>query len=165
MPYKILTILFIYFFSLTSFGAEKLTIIVGSKRFTENYIVAEIFSQLLEKEPNIEVIRKFGMGGTMITYNALKAGEIHVYPEYTGTLASAVVKTGERDFNKLNASLYKDGLTSRINAQKKFFLSHETISSPLISHLKTLEIENVIEVSFHGYHHHQVKCIYYHCSQ
>ncbi len=87
----------------------KKTIRVASKRFTENYIVAEMFSQLLESK-GFSVQRKFGMGGTMVAYSALKEKNVDVYPEYTGTLATAVLKTGERNFKKLNSQLSQQGL-------------------------------------------------------
>ena len=111
MLYKALAFIFTI---LISFGAtatnQNKTITVGSKRFTENYIIAEIFSQLIEHKLDQKVDRRFGLGGTMIAYNALKADEIQVYPEYTGTLAAAIVKTVERDFEKLNQFLQKENM-------------------------------------------------------
>lgn len=84
-------------------------VVVSSKKFTENYIVAEIFSQLLENN-GFEVERRFGMGGTMVAYNALKAGEIDVYPDYSGTLSVAVLKSDKKDFEKINAELQLEDL-------------------------------------------------------
>lgn len=73
-------------------GAEaKRPIVVGSKNFTESYILAEIVAQLLEAN-GFEVVRRFGLGGTLICFDALRNGEIDVYPEYTGTLAQAILK-------------------------------------------------------------------------
>ena len=77
---------------------------IGSKRFTENYVLAEIFAQLLE-DRGFKVVRRPGLGGTMVAFNALKAGEIDIYPEYTGTIAEGVLKSGERDFKKINRAL------------------------------------------------------------
>jgi osmoprotectant transport system permease protein len=82
---------------------------VSSKKFTENYIVAEIFSQLLENS-GFKVKRRFGMGGTMVAYNALRAGEIDIYPDYTGTLSIAVLKSGLRGFNQIDSKLGEMGL-------------------------------------------------------
>jgi len=64
---------------------------VGSKNFTEQYILAEMYAALLENA-GFEVERKINLGGTLIAHEALKAGEIDFYPEYTGTALSAVVK-------------------------------------------------------------------------
>ena len=63
---------------------------VGSKNFNENYLLAEIISQLLENNGH-QVERKFGLGGTLICYEALKKGEIDLYVEYTGTLSQAIL--------------------------------------------------------------------------
>ncbi len=66
-------------------------VVVGSKNFNEAYILAEIISQTLEAR-EIRVERKFGLGGTMVCYQALRNGDIDVYPEYSGTLQQAVLK-------------------------------------------------------------------------
>ena len=63
---------------------------IGSKNFTESYLLAEIAAQHLEQR-GIEVERQFGLGGTKICYDALMAGEIDVYPEYSGTIAAAIL--------------------------------------------------------------------------
>ncbi|MFD1142386.1 ABC transporter permease/substrate-binding protein [Larkinella insperata] len=60
-------------------------VVIGTKIFTEQYILAEILRQLLENRTALEVITKTGLGGTQICFNALKAGQIDLYPEYTGT--------------------------------------------------------------------------------
>jgi len=70
-------------------------VVVGSKKFNENYILAEIMAQLLESE-GIEVDRRFGLGGTLVCYEALVNGEIDVYPEYSGTVAQAILKSPRR---------------------------------------------------------------------
>ncbi len=68
-------------------------IVVGSKSFTESYLLGEIMAQLLEAR-GFAVERRFGFGGTLICFQALTAGEIDVYPEYTGTISEAILKTG-----------------------------------------------------------------------
>ena len=59
-------------------------IIVASKPFGESFLLAEMFSQLLESR-GISVERRFGLGATAIAFQALRTGDIDVYPEYTGT--------------------------------------------------------------------------------
>lgn len=74
----------------------------------ESYLLAEIMAQLLESG-GYDVERKFGFGGTLICYNALVAGEIDLYPEYTGTISEAIFTAAERpaenpeltDFNEI----------------------------------------------------------------
>ena len=65
-------------------------IIVGSKDFTESVILAEILSQMLENE-GLEVERRFELGGN-IPHDSLLSAEIDVYPEYTGTAYTAILK-------------------------------------------------------------------------
>jgi len=67
------------------------TIKVGSKNFTEQYILAEMYAAVLENA-GFTVERKINLGGTLIAHQALVTGEIDLYPEYTGTALSAVVK-------------------------------------------------------------------------
>lgn len=67
------------------------TVVVGSKAFNEGYLLGEIIAQKLAHD-GFNVERKLGLGKTIITYEALKQGEIDVYVEYTGTLAQAILK-------------------------------------------------------------------------
>ncbi len=78
---------------------------IGCKHFNENYILAEIMAQLLEAS-GIEVDRKFGLGGTLICYQALVNAEIDLYPEYSGTIEQAILKLPERlSFAQLQSKL------------------------------------------------------------
>ncbi len=71
---------------------KKSALIVGSKPFTESYILAEILSQVVESAGETRVIRKFGLGQTGIAYEAIRNNEIDLYPEYTGTIAEILLK-------------------------------------------------------------------------
>jgi osmoprotectant transport system permease protein len=64
-------------------GAPLVT--VGSKHFTEQEILGEIMAALIECRTGLRVRRRLNLGGTMICFNALKAGDLDVYAEYTGT--------------------------------------------------------------------------------
>lgn len=64
---------------------------IGSKNFTEQFVVAEIYAQALEKA-GIEVQKRLNLGATQIAHAALTSGEIDLYPEYTGTALAAIVK-------------------------------------------------------------------------
>lgn len=68
------------------------TITVGSKNFTEQRILGEIAAQQLERELNVPVSRKLDLGGTLLAHEALASGQIDLYPEYTGTALTAVLK-------------------------------------------------------------------------
>lgn len=65
-------------------------VVVASKPFGENYILAEMFAQLLEEE-GFSVDRRFGMGYTEIAFGGLQSGAIDLYPEYTGTGLVAIL--------------------------------------------------------------------------
>lgn len=67
------------------------TVKVGSKNFTEQFIIAEIYAAALENA-GFKVERKINLGGTLIAQKAIEVGEIDLYPEYTGTALVAVLK-------------------------------------------------------------------------
>jgi len=66
-------------------GKRGETIVVGSKNFTEQIVLAELFAQQIEAHSPLRVERKLNLGGTFICHAALIAGKIDLYPEYTGT--------------------------------------------------------------------------------
>ncbi len=65
---------------------------VGSKKFPESRLLAEISAQLVENKSDLQVERRLGLGGTLICFEAIKQGEIDIYPEYTGTGLTAILK-------------------------------------------------------------------------
>ena len=64
---------------------------VGSKNFTEQFILAELYAQALEAA-GVKVERKINLGGTLIADKALEEKQIDLYPEYTGTMLLVVMK-------------------------------------------------------------------------
>lgn len=70
----------------------KARIVVGSKNFAEQLLLGEIAAQQIERRLHVKVERKFQIGGTMLAHEALVKGDIDLYPEYTGTALSAVLK-------------------------------------------------------------------------
>jgi glycine betaine/choline ABC-type transport system substrate-binding protein len=67
-------------------------IVIGSKNFTESLILAEILAQQIESHTNLQVERRFFLQGTFICQQAILAGRIDMYPEYTGTAVTAVLR-------------------------------------------------------------------------
>jgi glycine betaine/choline ABC-type transport system substrate-binding protein len=65
---------------------------VGSKNFSEQLVLGEIVAQHLENRLHGHVSRKLDLGGTLLAHQSLLSGEIDVYPEYTGTALTAVLK-------------------------------------------------------------------------
>jgi len=82
---------------------------VGSKRFTESYILGEILARAVGGE------HKPGLGNTGIVAAALKAGSIDVYPEYTGTIAAEIARLpGGATLDELNRALGAQGLAAGV---------------------------------------------------
>ena len=67
-------------------------VVVGSKNFTEQLILGELFAQHLEAKTQLSVERRFYLAGTYISHQAILGGRIDVYPEYTGTALTAILK-------------------------------------------------------------------------
>lgn len=90
-------------------GASQVPISVGSKAFSESHVLGEIVAQWLEIN-GYTVQRKLGLGGTLITYEALLSGELDIYPEYSGTLLLAVLRDPDIGEAGLDAALAKRDL-------------------------------------------------------
>jgi osmoprotectant transport system permease protein len=87
-------------------------IVIGGKIFTESYVLGEIAAQTIEADSRVPVTRKLGMGSTGILFEALKSGAIDVYPDYTGTLAEAILKKPElKSLEEIRQALAAMGLT------------------------------------------------------
>ena len=85
-------------------------IVVGSKKFTESYVLGGIAKTVLERA-GFTVQERAGMGGTIILWQALTGGQIDVYPEYTGTIGEEILKTKERlSAEEMRAALKKSGV-------------------------------------------------------
>jgi glycine betaine/choline ABC-type transport system substrate-binding protein len=67
-------------------------IVVGSKNFTEQVLLGEILAQQIARRLPVKVERKFDLGGILLTHEALVRGDIDLYPEYTGSALTAVLK-------------------------------------------------------------------------
>jgi len=80
-------------------NASKGTITVGSKNFTEQFILGEVYSQTLEAQ-GFKVQRRLNLGSEQVAYKALKGGSIDMYPEYTGTALTSFFKVKTADVPK-----------------------------------------------------------------
>ena len=99
----------------TAASADEL--VIGSKRFTESYILGEIATQTARaagegqvSHKQGQVIHKQGMGNTAILFEALKSGGVDLYPDYTGTVARELLKSEATDLASLNRGLQPLGL-------------------------------------------------------
>jgi osmoprotectant transport system permease protein len=90
-------------------GAEP-ALRIGSKRFTESYVLAEIAVAAM-RASGAAAAHEQGLGGTAVAFRALEQGSIDAYPEYTGTLAEAILhSTGKDDLPSLRLALATRGI-------------------------------------------------------
>lgn len=139
--------------ALSCFAEEP--IIIGSKKFTESYVLAEIAKHALEIA-HIPAEHRQGMGGTIVLWEALRSGQIGTYPDYTGTIIEQILKrpslsstadmrtelekfgvgmTNELGFNNTFALVMQRTVAERLHIQKisslrehpelRFGLTHE----------------------------------------
>ncbi|MFQ5876652.1 MAG: glycine betaine ABC transporter substrate-binding protein [Acidobacteriota bacterium] len=66
-------------------------VVIGSKNFTEQIVLAELVAQQIERRAGLRVERRTNLGGTLICHRALAAGELDLYVEYTGTALMAIL--------------------------------------------------------------------------
>lgn len=74
-------------------AADEGTLRIGSKRFTESYILAEVLAQTAAPKLSQAPVVRQGLGNTAIVYEALRSGGIDLYAEYTGTIALEILKS------------------------------------------------------------------------
>src|SRR5882724_6161215 len=85
-------------------------VIIGSKKFTESYVLGEIARRTLT-DAGIPAEHRQGMGGTIILWQALRGGQIDAYPEYTGTIAQEILKSDRLlSLDQIRDSLEKLGV-------------------------------------------------------
>lgn len=81
-------------------------IVIGSKNFTESHILGEILALMIENGTDLTVEHRSSLGGTKVCFAALQSGEIDLYPEYTGTAWSVVLREVERISDPLQTFLH-----------------------------------------------------------
>jgi len=85
-------------------------VVIGSKKFTESYVLGEIAKRTLN-DAGIPAEHRQGMGGTIILWEALKGGQIDAYPEYSGTIATEILKSDPSvSLDQIQHSLEKLGV-------------------------------------------------------
>ncbi|MDQ2927765.1 MAG: ABC transporter permease subunit [Pseudomonadota bacterium] len=100
--------------SASAYAAGPAPLIVGSKRFTESYILGEIVTQTLVAAGRPAVHRQ-GLGNTGILEQALASGSVDIYPEYTGTIVRELLKRGGNpSLDELNRWLAPRGLVAAV---------------------------------------------------
>ena len=97
-------------------------IVVGSKNFTEQVVLAELLAQHIEARLHVPVDRRFYLAGSYIAHQSLISGRIDLYPEYTGTALTAILKRPIQSDPSAVYKLVKD------EYEKRF---HLAVTAPL----------------------------------
>jgi len=97
-------------------------IIIGAKNFTEQFILAHLFAYLIESYSSLKADLKTGLAGTKICFDALKSGQIDLYPEYTGTGLLAILDVDEHTRKSLMNDEQKIFDFVREESKKKYDL-------------------------------------------
>lgn len=88
----ILAILVLFTAFNSIFFGKKETITIGSKNYTEQLILGNMYADLVEAKTDLKVNRKLNLGGTSVAFSAVKSGDLDMYADYTGTLLLSVMK-------------------------------------------------------------------------
>lgn len=89
-------------------------VVVGSKRFTESYVLGELVRQVLV-QAGVPAVHRQGLGNTAVMEQALSNGSVQVYPEYTGTIVRELLKReGSPSLEQLNQWLAPKGLKAAV---------------------------------------------------
>jgi osmoprotectant transport system permease protein len=107
IPDFILIFSWVPVFLIDSSSASVQPTVIGSKKFTESYVLGEIAKRTLN-DAGIPAEHRQGMGGTIILWQALRGSQIDAYPEYTGTIAQEILKTDRKlSLNEIREALEK----------------------------------------------------------
>jgi osmoprotectant transport system permease protein len=106
---KALSLLFVILFAAV-LPASASPIVIGSKKFTESYVLGEIARRALN-DAGVAAEHRQGMGGTIILWQALRGRQIDAYPEYTGTIEQEILTNGRQlSFQEIRDALGKFGV-------------------------------------------------------
>ncbi|HYL13105.1 MAG TPA: glycine betaine ABC transporter substrate-binding protein [Terriglobales bacterium] len=92
MMRKVLLVIAAVGLTLSCLPSRENRIVIGSKNFTEQLILGELIAQRIEAKTHLPMERRFYLAGTYICHQAIVAGRIDIYPEYTGTALTAILK-------------------------------------------------------------------------
>ena len=132
---------------LPALGMAQPSVNVGSKRFTESYILGEVLARTVTASGEARAVHRAGLGNTAILFAALKSGAIHLYPEYTGTIAFELLGLkGVPDLPALNRELARHGLAAGV----PLGFSNSYALAMLDARAAALRIERVSDLAAHS---------------
>jgi osmoprotectant transport system permease protein len=128
-----------------SAAAAQRPVVIGSKKFTESYVLGEIATRSLQRA-GVSAEHRAGMGGTIILWEALVGGSIDAYPEYTGTIAQEILKLSGRPTREdLSAALAARGVA--MGAPLGFENTYALVVAP--ARARTLGLARISDLSRH----------------
>ena len=119
------------------------TIKVGAKHFNEGYILGEMIALLLE-DGGFTVERKFGLGGTAVSFEALKSKDIDVYPEYSGTISAEILKMPKASLDSINRVLTEK---YRLNISKPYGFNNTYVILTTAELAKQLSLRTIQDLA------------------
>ena len=128
-------------------------IVIGSKIFTEGYLLSELIAQKLEQQGFI-VERRFGLGGTGILFEAISSEVIDIYPEYTGTISKSLLNESQpiKDYNilyqKISNKGYEISKSFGFNNTYALAMRQDTAEKLQISKISNLKKHPQLQVAF-----------------
>ncbi|MDB5386913.1 MAG: L-proline glycine betaine binding transporter protein ProX, partial [Planctomycetaceae bacterium] len=127
-------------------SAQMPTVRIGSKSFTESVILGEIVTQLA-RSGNADAEHRSELGGTQILWKALLAGDIDVYPDYTGTITQEILKGQPiRDVEAIQAALAKFG----VRVSRRLGLNNTYALGMKADRARQLGIKTISDLSQHA---------------
>ena len=115
---SVIMIIAILFMGISSFiSSRKDKVVIGSKNFTEQLILGNMYADLVQAKTDLQVEKKLNLGGTSVAFGALEKGDVDMYVDYTGTLLVNVMKENNIDnsvdyYNSIKENMNKEhGLT------------------------------------------------------
>ena len=115
---SVIMIIAILFMGISSFiSSRKDKVVIGSKNFTEQLILGNMYEDLVQAKTDLQVEKKLNLGGTSVAFGALEKGDVDMYVDYTGTLLVNVMKENNIDnsvdyYNSIKENMNKEhGLT------------------------------------------------------
>ncbi|MEY2560733.1 MAG: osmoprotectant transport system substrate-binding protein opuBD [Verrucomicrobiota bacterium] len=124
--------------------------LVGSKKFTESYVLAEIAKRAME-DAGIATEHRQGMGGTIILWEALRTDQIAFYPEYTGTIGEEILKTSPTtSVSEIRTQLEKSGvgMTGELGFNNTYALVMQRTAAERLQIRKISDLRNHPELKF-----------------
>jgi osmoprotectant transport system permease protein len=134
----------------TVIAANAQPVLVGSKKFTESYVLAEIAKRAVE-DAGVPVEHRQGMGGTIILWEALRTDQIGFYPEYTGTIGEEILKVSpSTSTSDLRAELgqFGVGMTDELGFNNTYALVMQRTAAERLQIHRISDLRNHPELRF-----------------